>query len=171
MKTITTVCNVIFGGLMLVTSHWVIAQVENVKLIEEERLVSAPPSAGQFADEQVIRALVERQNRGEEVIKGTDEFLLASGVTAAYPVVGYQPSTGTLEVPERVRLEQPAPAMYERIVRLVVAQSGELAYEYGDYAFGLAAPEPKAQSFDGSYLRVWRKQNGHWLVDAAFARP
>lgn len=171
MKTITTVCNVVIGGLMLVTSHWVSAQVENVKLIEEERLVSVPLSVGQFTNEQAIRALVERQNRGEEVIKGTDEFVFASGVTAAYPVVGHQPSTETLEVPERAGLEQPAPVVYERIVRLVVAQSGELAYEYGDCAFGLAAPEPKAQSFDGSYLRVWRKQNGHWLVDAAFARP
>lgn len=171
MKTITTGCNVVLGGLMLVTSHWVIAQVQNVKLIEEERLVSIPSSAEQFADEQAIRAMVERQNRGGEVIKGTDEFVLASGVTTAYPVVSRQPSTETLEVPELAGLEQPAPVVYERIVRLVVAQSGELAYEYGDYAFGLVAPEPKAQSFDGSYLRVWRKQNGHWLVDAAFARP
>lgn len=101
-----------------------------MKLVEEERLVSALSLEGQFADEQAIRALVERQNRGEQAINGTDEFV-GSGAAPAYLVVIRRPSTKTLEVPE-----QAAPVLHERIVRLVVAQSGELAYEYGDYGCG-----------------------------------
>lgn len=68
-------------------------------------------------------------------------------------------------------LETPAVATCKRTIQFVVAQSGELAYEYGDYALGVVATDPSQQSFDGSYLRVWRKQNGQWLVDEAFARP
>lgn len=145
MKSLTTVCLAVLGGLMLIVSHRVAGQIENVKLIEDERLVSAQPAV----DEEAIRRLVDQQNRGEQDLKGTDAFVAESG---AGPNV-------------------PNPATHERIVRLVVAQSGELAYEYGDYSQGFAAPDSKAQPFGGAYLRVWRKQGGEWLVDAAFIRP
>lgn len=151
MKILATACLTVLGGLALIVSHRVTAQVENVKLVEDDRLVSTAPAAQLFADEQTIRTLVDRQNRGEQPLKGTDAF------------VGESAAVSTLE--------QPNPATHERITRLVVAQSGELAYEYGNYTSGLVAPESKAESLDGAYLRVWRKQNGEWLVDAAFVRP
>ena len=55
--------------------------------------------------------------------------------------------------------------------RLVVARSGDLAYDFGDFTISHGAPDKTRTSFNGSYLRVWRKANGEWLVDAFFARP
>lgn len=146
MKSLITLGFALLGGLMFFLSHRVIAQMENVKLVEDERLISGPAPAQPFIGEQAIRALVEQQNRGLQVVKTSDVFVTESA------------SERTTQ-------------RHERIVRLVVAQSGELAYEYGNYVPLSAQPNVKTQSAEGSYLRVWRKQNGEWLVDATVAQP
>ena len=57
------------------------------------------------------------------------------------------------------------------VVRLVISQSGDMAEEFGNFTHSFDQPNKKHISFDGSYLRVWRKINGEWLEDAFFARP
>ena len=57
------------------------------------------------------------------------------------------------------------------VVRLVISQSGDMAEEFGNFTLSFDQPDKKHISFDGSYLRVWRKINGEWLEDAFFARP
>src|SRR6266513_5797067 len=42
---------------------------------------------------------------------------------------------------------------------------------FGNFTLSFDQPDKKHISFDGSYLRVWRKINGEWLEDAFFARP
>jgi len=46
-----------------------------------------------------------------------------------------------------------------------------LAEEFGNFTLSFDQRDKKHISFDGSYLRVWRKINGEWLEDAYFARP
>jgi len=51
------------------------------------------------------------------------------------------------------------------IENVVVAASGDLAYETGTYGLSLSDPEGKAVSQQGHYVVVWRKQpDGHWKV-------
>jgi len=57
------------------------------------------------------------------------------------------------------------------VVRLVISQSGDMAEEFGNFTLSFDQPDKKHISFDGSYLRVWRKINGEWLEDAFFGRP
>ena len=46
-----------------------------------------------------------------------------------------------------------------------------MAEEFGNFTLSFDQPDKKHISFDGSYLRVWRKIKGEWLEDAFFARP
>jgi muconolactone delta-isomerase len=46
-----------------------------------------------------------------------------------------------------------------------------MAEEFGNFTLSFDQLDKKHISFDGSYLRVWRKINGEWLEDAFFARP
>ena len=57
------------------------------------------------------------------------------------------------------------------LVRLVISQAGDMAEEFGNFTLGFDQPDKTHISFDGSYLRVWRKIRGEWLEDAYFARP
>jgi hypothetical protein len=45
-----------------------------------------------------------------------------------------------------------------------------MAYEFGNFTISYDAQDKTRTSFEGSYLRVWRKSSGEWKVDAYFAR-
>lgn len=45
-----------------------------------------------------------------------------------------------------------------------VLQSGDLAAESGRYEATITPPNGAAMHDGGSYVTVWQKQNGHWLV-------
>lgn len=46
-----------------------------------------------------------------------------------------------------------------------------MAYEYGDFRLTFDAADKRRAGFGGSYLCVWRKIAGEWMVAAFFARP
>ena len=56
-------------------------------------------------------------------------------------------------------------------MRLAVSRSGDMAYEFGNFTMSFETPEKKHVNFSGSYLRVWRKVGGEWMVDVLSARP
>ena len=59
-----------------------------------------------------------------------------------------------------------------KIERLVIASSGDVAYEYGTFNLNFdTVPDNKHIDHDGGYLRTWRKENGQWVADIAFMRP
>ena len=57
------------------------------------------------------------------------------------------------------------------LVRLVIADSKDMAYDFGNFTLDYDTPDKKHVSFGGSYLRVWRKIKGEWMSEAFFARP
>src|SRR5262249_19003941 len=58
------------------------------------------------------------------------------------------------------------------IERLVVAKSGDLAYEFSRFRMDWAGGEGEPGGFDGVYLRVWRKvDGGGWGEGGWSARP
>jgi ketosteroid isomerase-like protein len=56
-------------------------------------------------------------------------------------------------------------------IRIVVAESRDLAYEYGKYNLQFDLKSGEHVGFDGGVLRVWQKQNGEWKMAATFVRP
>jgi ketosteroid isomerase-like protein len=58
------------------------------------------------------------------------------------------------------------------IVRIEVAASGDLGYEYslGSVEFDEGTP-PQHVAFETGMLRVWKKVDGQWRIAATFVRP
>src|SRR5260370_37168658 len=116
-------------------------------------------------DEQLLRKLIQEDNEGKNVIKRTEDSIL---VTGAYPrpLIGraVQEAVG----PPRDRSNV---SRKKEVVRLAISQSGDMAEEFGNFTMSFDKPDKTQITFDGSYLRVWRKINGEWLEDAVFARP
>lgn len=49
-------------------------------------------------------------------------------------------------------------------VAVDVAESGELAVEQGRYTLTATTPDGAAMDDEGSYLVVWKQQDGQWMV-------
>ena len=122
-------------------------------------------------DEQALRELIKQENEGKDVIKQTEESIFVSGMLPR-PVVGRKETEAAEpKMREDVAKRMPNQSTKTEMKRLVVARSGDLAYDSGDFTISFDAQNKTRKGFDGSYLRVWRKKNGEWLVDAFFARP
>jgi len=116
-------------------------------------------------DEQLLRKLIQEENEGKHVIKPTEDSIFVSG---AYP----RPMIGRA-VQEAVGPPRDRSNVLQKseVVRLAISQSGDMAEEFGNFTLSFDKPDKTHISFDGSYLRVWRKIKGEWLEDAFFARP
>ena len=132
---------------------------------------SAPPSASapgldRAAEERALLALIE----GPERMEMTEDFIFVSG---AYP----QPLIGRAAVQanrnRREQIQQLRPNLKDTSTRLqlFVSESGDMAYEYGLFRMSWDAPEGGRTEFEGTYLEVYRKENGQWKRAASFARP
>jgi hypothetical protein len=133
-------------------------------------LIAASPLAQpRGSDEEAIRALIAGQRNGAEIAL-TSDAILWSG---AYKRPFVRPGTGE-EVPGPRRPAERVPGS-QRVaitpVRIEVAKSGDLAYEFSDFVLSFETKAVEHVSFPGSALRVWRKEGTAWKVAAAFMRP
>jgi len=120
-------------------------------------------------DEAAIRKLIATADSGSAVALMPDRIVW----TGAYkrPIVGNEKGEytgGPTSVPNRVPGTQKTKT---EVLRIVVADSRDLAYEYskGTVEYDLRSGEHIR--FDRGILRVWQKQNGEWKEAAQFARP
>ena len=99
------------------------------------------------------------------MIKRTEDSIFVSGAFPR-PMIGHavQEALGS-------RKDRSNESRKGEVVRLVISQSGDMAEEFGNFTLSFDQPDKTHISFDGSYLRVWRKTGGEWLEDAFFARP
>ena len=133
----------------------------------------------QSANERAIRDLIARYDRGESVAS-TDDTIYWAGPFK-------RPTIGSQEREPLPAAQQPSSARVpgapsERVpdsrrrvttpVRIEVATSGDLAYEFSDseVRFDLKNGEREAAT-PASVLRVWKKDGGQWKIAAMFARP
>ena len=132
--------------------------------------VMAQATASTKTDEQVLRELIQQDDYGKDVIKFTEDAIFVSG---AYPrpIIGRQQREAARPRQEEIARSRPNQSRKSEVQRLVVSQSGDMAYEFGNFTISYDAPDKKRAGFNGSYLRVWRKIGGEWKVDAFFARP
>jgi len=117
------------------------------------------------SDEQLLRKLIREDNEGKNVIKRTEDSIFVSGAFP-HPMIGH-----AVEEALGSRKDRSNESRKGEVVRLVISQSGDMAEEFGNFTLSFDQPDKKHISFDGSYLRVWRKIHGEWLEDAFFARP
>lgn len=142
--------------------------------------IAIPAEAqSQSADERAIRDLIARYDQGEPGQR-TDDAILWSG-EFKQPVVGSQ-KPDPLPADERPSSARVPGAPSERVprsrrrvttpVRIEIAQSGDLAYEFShsELRFALQNGEEET-AIPSSVLRVWKKVGGQWKTVAMFARP
>jgi len=123
-------------------------------------------------DEQTIRSLVEKQNQHPEQhpIKFTEASIFVSGAYER-PFIRNQEGPDIKQRQEQLQKERLNFKARAAIERLVVAKSGDMAYEFGNGTLDWDKADGSHTHLDNSYLRVWRKNGQDWLVDAFFARP
>jgi hypothetical protein len=151
--------NIVFGSLLTLLISFC-----NYSVIGQTKAANSKPKD----DEQILREIIRQED--ERLPKRTENFIYATGRTPR-PLIGRK----ELETFEQSLKPNTASKILKRstkteMKRLVVAQSGDLAYDFGDVVFTDETVEGKVTSFNSSYLRTWRKIKGEWLVDAIFVR-
>ena len=127
--------------------------------------LAQPRSTG----EEAIRALIARQNNGEEIAATSDSIVWTGALKRPFVRPGAPEEVpGPRQPAERVPGSQ---RVVVSPIRIEVAQSGELAYEYSNLALSFDTKAGEHVSFPGSVLRVWRKEGTAWKVAAAFMHP
>lgn len=119
--------------------------------------------------EQDLREHIERVRRGETPRQLAEDIIF---VTGAYP----RPIIGRAQLAadptqERLQRERLNYAQQGSIQRLVMAQSGDLAYVYHTSQLSWDTAEGQHVSFEAAGLTVWQQVDGEWQVAAFFGRP
>ena len=121
-------------------------------------------------DEQILRDLISRADKEPNAIKRTDDAIMVSGAFPR-PIVGreqWEAMRSNRDGMKKARLNE---MQKTELVRLVIADSKDMAYDFGNFTLDYDTPDKQHVSFGGSYLRVWRKIKGEWKSEAFFARP
>jgi ketosteroid isomerase-like protein len=120
-------------------------------------------------EEAAIRKIIAAQDAG------TRAAALPDGIfwSGAYmrPIVGGEKPDlrpGPLGVANRVPGSQ---KVKTEVIRVVVSDSGDLAYEYGRVGLEFDRKDGGHAHIDAGQLVIWQKQDGQWKVAAAFQFP
>ena len=131
---------------------------------------STGAAAQSKTDEQTLRDLISRADTDPNAIKRTDDAIMVSGAFPR-PIVGreqWEAMRSNRDGMKKARLNE---MQKTELVRLVIADSKDMAYDFGNFTIDYDTPDKQHVSFNGSYLRVWRKIKGEWKGEAFFARP
>jgi ketosteroid isomerase-like protein len=127
---------------------------------------SVRPAADTQSDEAAIRALIARRDAGERIPTMTDRVLWLASFQK--PVVGDErPVLRTHERGIENRVSDTTKNT-TTVRRLVIADSGDLAYEYSDGMLTFDLKDGTHVTSPNSTLRVWQKQDGQWKMAATF---
>jgi len=123
------------------------------------------------ADEKAIRDQIARYDRGER-----DGMSIADVVfwSAAYrrPTIGRERSEESTAIRTPIAARVPNSQRNKTTpVRIVVAKSGDLAYEFSNGELSYETKEGKTVVIAQGILRTWQKDGGQWKVAAMFTRP
>ena len=123
------------------------------------------------ADEKAIRTLIQKEAKGERLPYSayTDDVVYWTGAYR-HPLEGRQDMEAV-----RSKRQQASERSNERrtrnIKRLKISKSGDMAYEYTDYTLDFIDKSGKPVHVSGSYVRVWRKEDGQWKVAVLLGQP
>ena len=132
------------------------------------------------ADEAAIRALVGEWS-GAAQAKDAAKFTSMYAEDAVVMLAGATDMSGLPAIREGIAqmMQDPAFDLSFEADKVVVARSGDLAYETGSYSMTMTGAGKKATTEKGHYVVVWQKQaDGAWKVvvdtpvsDPAEAKP
>jgi hypothetical protein len=121
------------------------------------------------AEETAIKTLIADMNAGKRVPTTPDRVFWSGALTK--PTIGDapgSPKTGAHSLANRVPGSQKTTITP---VRIEVARSGDMAWEFSHSHMGFALKDGKSVEFDQSLLRVWRKDATGWKIAATFVHP
>jgi len=130
--------------------------------------------AGRNADEEAaIRMLIAAHDQkgggGLEGVPQLADRVIWTGAEKR-PMVGDEKGEllSTSSVPNRVPGHT---TIKTEPIRIVVADSRDLAYEYGKVTTEFDLKSGEHVKLEAGMLRVWQKQDGNWKEAAVFTRP
>ena len=127
------------------------------------------------ADEAALRATIKDWAAAAQA-KDAAKFVSFYGEEAVVMMANAPDISGLPAIREGIghMMQDPAFALSFEPANVVVARSGDLAYETGPYAMTMTGPDKKPATEKGHYVAVWRKQaDGAWkvVVDAPTSDP
>jgi uncharacterized protein (TIGR02246 family) len=128
---------------------------------------AAPPDT-RAADEAAIRAAVKEWSAAAQA-KNAAKFASFYAEDGVIMLAGAPDISGMAAIREGLAgmMQDPAFSLSFAAETVVVARSGDLAYETGSYAMSMTGPDGKPAPEQGHYIVVWRKQaDGTWKVAA-----
>jgi ketosteroid isomerase-like protein len=132
-------------------------------------LLVSPKGAGtNAAAEAAIRKLIAAESDGHAAPSMADRIVW----TGAYqrPFVGQE--RGVPATSAQVPLADRASEKTVRTpMRIVVADSGDLAYEYETGSGTITLKDGSIRKIENAAIRVWQKDQGEWKVAVYFAAP
>jgi uncharacterized protein (TIGR02246 family) len=126
---------------------------------------SAPPDT-RAADEAALRALIKGWSASAQA-KDAAKFVSVYADDAVVMLANAPDLKGIAAIREGVpaMMQDPAFALSFEADEVVVARSGDLAYETGRYSMTMTGPDKKPATEKGHYVVVWRKEaDGTWKV-------
>jgi uncharacterized protein (TIGR02246 family) len=135
----------------------------------------APPPDTRAADEATIRNHTRDWSAAAKA-KDIDKFLSFYAPDGVLMVEMTPDARGTAALRDGVTalFKDPNFALSFETDSVVVARSGDMAYETGHYTLSVTGPDKKPMTQPGNFVVVWRKQaDGTWkvAVDAPVSDP
>ena len=121
-------------------------------------------------DDQQIRGLIAKYDTGQRTGMATKDVVFWSGAYKR-PTVGSEQGEEVSLATDRCQTVSGSQRSKTTVVRIEIAKSGDLAYEFSNSEVSFNLKNGKKESFPNSLLRVWRKEAGQWKIAAQFARP
>jgi uncharacterized protein (TIGR02246 family) len=125
-----------------------------------------PPPDTRAADEAAIRASVREWSAAAQA-KDAAKFVSFYGEDAAVMLEDAPDINGLPAIREGIggMMQDPSFALSFEADKVVVARSGDLAYETGTYSMTMSGPDKKPATEKGHYVVVWQKRaDGTWKV-------
>jgi len=134
-----------------------------------------PPPDTRAADEAALRATIKDWAAAAQA-KDAAKFTSFYTEDAVVMMAGAPDISGMPAIREGLghMMSDPAFSLSFEPAHVVVARSGDLAYETGPYSMTMTGADKKAATERGHYVAVWRKQSdGSWkvAVDAPLSDP
>ena len=134
-------------------------------------MATGPPGSGGTSGgaEAAIRKIVAAENQGQPAPQMANRIFRSDAYKE--PAVN-----GRRAVPATTTIGSPPEAgVFQKIVRtpvrIVVADSGDLAYEYEAAVLTITLTDGTSRTNDVSLIRVWQKDHGEWKLAVDFAAP
>jgi uncharacterized protein (TIGR02246 family) len=135
----------------------------------------AEPPDTRAADEAAIRAAVTEWSAAARA-KDAAKFVSFYADDGDVMMAGFPDISGIAAIREGIAgmMQDPNFSLSFAAERVVVARSGDLAYETGSYVMTMSGPDGEPATEQGHYVVIWRKQaDGSWKVaiDAPLSDP